>query len=300
MDFQIVIAALTKIVTDIIDFIPRLIYGTIILLIGTLVALLVRAVLRFVLRRLHFDPLVERTGITGTLRGLGIKTPLSDIVAQTIFALLLLSFLITAARLMGLDPVARVLEQLLIFLPNLIAAVIVFLVGGIVAKFLGDLVAGVVGGAGLTYASRIGSLVQYLISLFVVILALSTMGLDTSILVTAVTILLAAFGLALALALGFGARTVVQHILAGYYMRQRFTVGQLLTLDQTRGAVSNIGTVNTVVTTPTGDVVIPNRLLAESIVESPRPPAAPPVAPPVTPPSAPPPAASSPPPAPTT
>jgi small-conductance mechanosensitive channel len=300
MDFQIVIAALTKIVTDIIDFIPRLIYGTIILLIGTLVALLVRAVLRFVLRRLHFDPLVERTGITGTLRGLGIKTPLSDIVAQTIFALLLLSFLITAARLMGLDPVARVLEQLLIFLPNLIAAVIVFLVGGIVAKFLGDLVAGVVRGAGLTYASRIGSLVQYLISLFVVILALSTMGLDTSILVTAVTILLAAFGLALALALGFGARTVVQHILAGYYMRQRFTVGQLLTLDQTRGAVSNIGTVNTVVTTPTGDVVIPNRLLVESIVESPRPPAAPPVAPPVTPPSAPPPAASSPPPAPTT
>lgn len=300
MDFQIVIAALTKIVTDIIDFIPRLIYGTIILLIGTLVALLVRAVLRFVLRRLHFDPLVERTGITGTLRGLGIKTPLSDIVAQTIFALLLLSFLITAARLMGLDPVARVLEQLLIFLPNLIAAVIVFLVGGIVAKFLGDLVAGVVRGAGLAYASRIGSLVQYLISLFVVILALSTMGLDTSILVTAVTILLAAFGLALALALGFGARTVVQHILAGYYMRQRFTVGQLLTLDQTRGAVSNIGTVNTVVTTPTGDVVIPNRLLVESIVESPRPPAAPPVAPPVTPPSAPPPAASSPPPAPTT
>lgn len=277
MDFQIVIAALTKIVTDIIDFIPRLIYGAIILLIGTLVALLVRGVLRFVLRRLHFDPLVERTGITGTLRGLGIKTALSEIVAQTIFALLLLSFLITAARLMGLDPVARVLEQILIFLPNLIAAVIVFLVGGIVAKFLGDLVAGVVRSAGVTYAARIGSLVQYLISLFVVILALSTLGLDTSILVTAVTILLAAFGLALALAIGLGARGLVQHILAGYYMRQRFTVGQLLALDQTRGAVRNIGTVNTVVTTPDGEVVIPNSVLIDSIVQSPAPPpAAPP------------------------
>jgi small-conductance mechanosensitive channel len=288
MDFQIVIAALTKIATDIIDFIPRLIYGTIILLIGTLLSLLVRAVLRFLLRRLHFDPLVERTGITGTLRGLGIKTPLSDIVAQTVFALLLLSFLITASRLMGLEPVARVLEQLLIFLPNLIAAVIVFLVGGIFAKFLGDLVGGVVRSAGLSYASRIGSLVQYLISLFVVILALGTLGLDTSILVTAVTIMLAAFGLALALALGFGARSLVQHILAGYYMRQRFTVGQLLTLDQTRGAVSNIGTVNTLVTTPDGDVVIPNSLLVESIVQSPRPPA-PPAEPPVAPPPAAPP-----------
>jgi small-conductance mechanosensitive channel len=272
MDFQIVINALTKIVTDIIDFIPRLINGVIILLIGSLVALLVRGLLRFVLRRLHFDPLVERTGITGTLRGLGIKTSLSDIVAQTIFALLLLSFFITAARLMGLDPVARVLEQILLFLPNLIAAVIVFLLGGIVAKFLGDLVAGVIRGAGVAYAPRIGSLVQYLVSLFVVILALGTLGLDTSILVTAVTILLAAFGLALALALGFGARTLVQHILAGYYIRQRFTVGQLLALDQTRGAVSNIGTVNTVVTTPDGAVVIPNSVLVDSIVQAPRPP----------------------------
>jgi small-conductance mechanosensitive channel len=240
--------------------------------------LLVRGLLRFVLRRLHFDPLVERTGITGTLRGLGIKIPLSDIVAQTIFALLLLSFLITAARLMGLDPVARVLEQILIFLPNLIAAVIVFLLGGIVAKFLGDLVAGVIRGAGVAYASRIGSLVQYLISLFVVILALGTMGLDTAILVTAVTILLAAFGLALALALGFGARSLVQHILAGYYIRQRFTVGQLLALDQTQGAVSSIGTVNTVVTTPDGAVVIPNSVLIDSIVQAPRPPAEPPPA----------------------
>ena len=85
------------------------------------------------------------------------------------------------------------------------------------------------------------------------------------------------------------ARSLVQHILAGYYMRQRFTVGQLLTLDQTRGAVSNIGTVNTLVTTPDGDVVIPNSLLVESIVQSPRPPAPPAPPPPVAPPPAAPP-----------
>jgi small-conductance mechanosensitive channel len=279
MNFQIVIDSLTKVVVDIVNFIPQLINGLIILVIGYLIAWLIRGLLRFILRHLHFDPLVERTGITGTLRGLGVRTPLSQIVVQTIFALLLLSFLITATRLMGLEAVARVLEQVLNFLPNLIAALIVFLLGGIVAKFVGDLIVSVVGGAGLTYADRIGRIVQYLISVFVVVIALGVLGLDTSILVTVLTIAVGAFGLALALALGLGARSVVQHVLAGYYMRQRFAAGQPIRFDQTQGEVRSIGSVNTVVSTAQGDVVIPNSLLIESVVQAPRPAASPPAAP---------------------
>src|SRR5436305_12991696 len=127
MSFQVVIDSLTKIVVDIINFIPNLINGLIILLVGYLVSRLVRGIVRFVLVRIRFDPLVERTGITGSMRGLGIKTPLSEILAQTIFVLLLLSFLITATGLMGLAAVATLLERLLLFLPNMIAALIVFL-----------------------------------------------------------------------------------------------------------------------------------------------------------------------------
>lgn len=126
MDFQVVIDSLTRIVLDIINFIPNLINGLIILLVGYLIARLVRWLIANVLERVRFDPLVERTGITGSLRGLGVQPPLSQIVAQTIFTLLLLSFLITTTRLMGLEAVARLLEQLLLFLPNAIAALIFF------------------------------------------------------------------------------------------------------------------------------------------------------------------------------
>ena len=271
MDFHVVIDALTKVLTDIIDFIPRLINGLIILVIGYLIAWLARGLLGFVLRHAKFDPLVERTGITGTLRGLGVRTPLSQIVVQTVFVLLLLSFLITSTRLMGLEAVARVLEQVLTFLPNLIAALVVFLLGGIVAKFVGDVVTRVSTEANLGYAGRVGRLVQYLISLFVVVIALRVLGLDTAILVTALTIGIAAFGLALGLALGLGARNTVQHILAGYYTRQRFAVGRSIVFNQARGEITSIGSVNTVVATADGDLVIPNALLTESVVQAPRP-----------------------------
>lgn len=269
MNLQIVVDSLTKIVTDIINFIPNLINGLIILLVGYLVARLVQWLVDFALRQLRFDPLVERTGVTGAVRGLGVKMPVSRIVAQTIYFLLLLSFLIQSTRLMGLEAVARLLEQLLDFLPKAIAAVIVFLLGGIVAKFMGELVATAGKGAGLTYSGRLGSMVQYLISLFVVILALGVLGIDTALLVTALTITIAAFGLALGLALGLGGRSVVQHILAGYYLRQRLPVGQPIRLDRVQGEVGGIGGVNTVVTTSDGSVLVPNSILLESIVLTP-------------------------------
>jgi small-conductance mechanosensitive channel len=287
MDTHVVVQSLTRIMTNIIEFIPNLVNGLIILVVGYLISALIRWLLRTVLRRTGFDPLVERTGITGSLRGLGVRTPLSAIVAQGVFILLLLSFLIQATQLMGLAAVAQLLQNLLTFLPSVIAALIIFLLGGIVATFVGTLVTTLGLGAGLGYAARLGRLAQYLVSLFVVVLALGTLKIDTALLVTALTIAIAAFGLAIGLGLGLGARGIVAHILAGYYIRQRFPVGRLVALNETvRGAVSGVGGVNTVVTTADGeDVVVPNTVLLDAIVRTgragpPAPEAAAPGAPP--------------------
>ena len=272
MNFQVVVDALTKIVYDIVNFIPRLVNGLIILVVGYVVALVARWVVRAALRRVGFDPLVERLGLTGALKGLGVKAPLSNILAQAVFLLLLLSFLITSTRVMGLEPVAQVFERLLAFLPTLLAALVVFLIGGVVAQFLGNTVTALAAGAGVNGPARLGKIVQYLVSLFVVILALGVLGMDTALLVTVVTIMIGAFGLALSLALGLGARGVVRHVLAGYYVRQRFRPGQPIAYEGVSGAVGGVGGVNTLVETAEGSVVLPNGLLLESIVHSPQPP----------------------------
>ena len=274
MNFQVVVDALAKIVYDIVNFIPRLVNGLVILLVGCVVALVVRWLVRAVLRRAGFDPLVERAGLTGALKGLGVKAPLSGILAQAVFVLLLLSFLITSTRVMGLEPVAQVFEKLLAFLPTLIAALVVFLIGGVAAKFVGSTVTALSAGAGVNGPARLGKIVQYLVSLFVFIIALGVLGMDTALLVTAVTIMIGAFGLALSLALGLGARGVVRHVPAGYYVRQRFRPGQAIVYEDVSGAVG-VGGVNTLVETSDGAVVLPNGLLLESVVRSPQGPAGP-------------------------
>jgi small-conductance mechanosensitive channel len=270
MNFQIVIDALTKILYDIVNFIPKLVNGIIILLVGYVVALVVRWLISAVLRRVGFDPLVERAGLTGAMKGLGIKAPLSAILSQAVFVLLLLSFLITSTRIMGLEPVAQVFEKLLGFLPTILAALVVFLIGGVAAQFLGNTVTALAAGAGVNSPARLGRVVQYLVSIFVVIIALGVLGMDTALLVTAVTIMIGAFGLALSIALGLGARGVVRHILAGYYVRQRFRPGQPIAFEEVSGSVGGVGGVNTVVETSEGSVVLPNGLLLDSVVKSPQ------------------------------
>ena len=275
MDVQAITAALTRMYNDIASFLPDVVNGLIVLLVGYLIARIIGGLVRLVLRKAGLDDLSERRGIVSGLRGLGIGLTPSRLIGQTVFGLLFLSFAITAVRLMRFETVAVLLERLLDFLPNVIAALVVFLVGSMVSRLAGNWVSLIAAAGGLDYARRLGSLVQYVVGLFVMVLALGVLGIQVGLLVTAITIMIGAFGLAIGLALGLGARTIVYHILAGYYVRQRYQPGQTITLGQMSGEVSGTGSVNTVVITAEGSTVVPNGVLLESTVRAAR--ASPPV-----------------------
>ena len=255
---------------DIASFLPDVVNGLIVLLVGYVIARIVGWLVRLVLTKAGLDDLAERRGIVGGLRGLGIGLTPSRLIAQTVFGLLFLSFAITAVRLMRVETVAVLLERLLDFVPNVIAALLVFLLGSMVAQLAGNWVSLIAAAGGLGYAQQLGRLVQYVVVLFVMVLALGVLGIQVGLLVTAITIMIGAFGLAIGLALGLGARTIVYHILAGYYVRQRYQPGQTITLGQMSGQVSGTGSVNTVVTTDEGSTIVPNGVLLEATVQAAR------------------------------
>ena len=270
MDLQAIRAALTRMYNDIVAFLPDVVNGLIVLLVGYVIARIVGWLVRLVLTKAGLDDLAERRGIVGGLRGLGIGLTPSRLIAQTVFGLLFLSFAITAVRLMRVETVAVLLERLLDFVPNVIAALLVFLLGSMVAQLAGNWVSLIAAAGGLGYAQQLGRLVQYVVVLFVMVLALGVLGIQVGLLVTAITIMIGAFGLAIGLALGLGARTIVYHILAGYYVRQRYQPGQTITLGSMSGEVSGTGSVNTVVTTDEGSTIVPNGVLLEATVRAAR------------------------------
>jgi len=280
MVFQPVLDALTKILTDILNFLPHFVNGLIVLIVGYLVSVLIRWIVRLVLRGIQLEQLAQRGGITTALESLGIRAPISEIFAQIVFFFLILSFATSAMQLMGLITVATLLQNVLTFVPRAISGALIVIFGSMLARFLGGTITTVADSVNITYANALGKIIEYAIVAFVVVLAISTLGVDTTILTTSLTIIIASTGLALALTFAFGARDSARNVIAGYYVRQAFQPGQRLTYAIYSGTVrTTFGTYTVLdVTNEAGEqstITLPNALLLRgAIISSANPPLA--------------------------
>ncbi len=274
MFFQPVLDSLTKIFTDILNFLPHFVNGLIVLIVGYLVSALVRLIVRAVLRGVRLEQVAQRAGITTALQGLGVRAPISEIIAQIVFFFLILSFATSAMQLMDLTTVAVLLQNVLAFVPRAISGALIVIFGSMLARFLGGTITSVADSVNITYANALGKIIEYAIVAFVVVLAISTLGVDTTILTTSLTIIIASTGLALALTFAFGARDSAHNVIAGYYVRQAFQPGQRLTYGSYTGTVRTTSGTYTVldVTNEAGEqstLSLPNALLLkEAIVSS--------------------------------
>lgn len=273
MNFQPVIDSLTKIVTDILTFIPHFVNGLIILIVGYLISAGIRWLVRFILQRVHLQELADRAGIINAMRRLGIRASLPEIIAQILFFFLFLSFATAAVRLMELLAVADLLESLLLFIPKAISAAILILFGSMLARFLGNTLTAVADSVNITYSTALGRIVEYAIVAFVVVLAISTLGVDTTILTSSLTIIIASVGLAVALTFGLGSRESARNVIAGFYVRQNFHPGQQVTLGEYSGTVRSIAGAYTVLDTVNengeqGTVSLPNLVLMQQAVRA--------------------------------
>lgn len=271
MSFQPVLKSLIQIVTQILDFLPNLVNGLIILLVGYLISALIRWLLRFIFRRIRLDQLMDRAGITNAMRGLGIRASISEILAQIVFFFLLLSFATSAFMLMGLASVANLLQSILQFIPKAISAAILILLGSMLARFLGNTITTVADNVNITYGKALGKIIEFAILAFVIVLAVSTLGIDTTILTTSFTIIVAAAGLAIALTFAFGSRDSARNVIAGYYVRQNFRPGQRITLGDYSGTVRSTAGAYTVLDTSNADgenstISLPNTMLIKGAV----------------------------------
>ncbi|RAQ95692.1 mechanosensitive ion channel family protein [Thermogemmatispora tikiterensis] len=228
MNIQPVIDSLSKTLLEIASFVPRLINSLLLLAIGYVLSLLVRWGLRFLLEHVGAQQLGERLGFATFLRRLGLSPSVPRFLSNAVFLFLLLSFFTSAARLLEFVSLVDFLEAILHFVPRAISAALLVLLGGLGARFLAATVAALARSVNIAYSRLLASLVEYVLLAFLVIIAISLLGIDTTVLTTSFTILLAALGLAIALSFGFGSQEAACNIIAGYYIRRHFSSRQEL------------------------------------------------------------------------
>ena len=183
---------------------PKLVLAMVILLVGWLLAKLLRVAVAKGLRAVNFHILTERAGIDGFLRQGGIGTDTGGVVVLLLYWLVILAALMIAFNSLGLTHVTEVVGRVALFIPDVILAVLILAFGGYFARFMERTITAYGKNVGVADAELLGQLARYAILVFVVLIALEQVQVATELVHQSFLILLAGVVLAAALAFGLG------------------------------------------------------------------------------------------------
>ena len=172
------------------NFVPKLVFVLVILVIGFLIASALAKLTNTVLERVGFDRAVERGGVKQALAQ--SKYDASDIVAKLVKYAIMLITLVIAFNVFGPNPISELLQDVVAFLPNLIVAIIIIVVASAIAKMVKDLVSGALGG--LSYGNVIATIASVFILFLGVIAALNQVGVATTVTTPVLITILATIG----------------------------------------------------------------------------------------------------------
>jgi flagellar biosynthesis protein FliQ len=187
-------------------FLPRLALAAAVLIAGWLVAKLARFVIERGLRAINLNVLAERAGMDAFLEQGGIRTDTTGIFGLIAYWVVILAALIIAFNGLGLTSITDLLRQVMLFVPNVIVALLVLAFGGYFARFIGSTVTIYCRNIGIQDADILGKIAQYAIIVFVVLIAFDQMSVGGQIVRQSFLIILAGTVFGLALAFGLGGR----------------------------------------------------------------------------------------------
>lgn len=262
---DLIVSMATDTLAVVVSFTPKLIGALTVLILGWLLARLLRLGIERSIE-VGLDALLERSGITQVLERSAISMTPSKLVGQVVFWLVMIGFIMAASNILGLNAVADAITRIFGYIPNVISAALVLAAGIFLARFVGNVVTSGATAANLSYAQGLGAVSSTSITVMVAVVTLEQLGVDTQILITVITVTVAALTAGLSLAFALGARDVVRGILAGHYLRQSLPEGSPLEVAGDRGVVEEIGPIATVFRDGERTWSVPNTRLLDEIM----------------------------------
>ncbi len=203
---DIFIASMNQFWHDVAAFFPKLIAVVIILLFGWVIAKVVQIVVKRFLKWVKFDKFSDRSGLESYLQNDEYDVSLSGIISKIIFWLVILLFVITGAKALGLTEVAEMLKQLAQYLPKIIVAIVVLIFGTLLGRFINRLVFAWLHSIKFNGALQVSTSAEYLIQIFAVFVALTQLEIGTQLITALFIIMFGSVFLALAIAFGLGGK----------------------------------------------------------------------------------------------
>jgi hypothetical protein len=246
---------------------PKIFGAIIIAIIGWFISRLLSKFALAFLKRFRVDELADRINQLDMVERYNLKVKLSVVLSRIIYYFLMLFTLVAATDVLNMPVVSNMIVDLISFVPKLISASIVFLVGIFLADFLKKMVLQTTTSLNIPSGKIISNAIFYFIMINVAMSALTQAEVSTDFITTNISIILAGVVAAFALAYAYASRGILTNMLTAMYQKNRFVVGMEITIDGRRGIIASIDNNAFVLQLADSKLVIPLSKLGDSMVE---------------------------------
>ena len=157
---------------QIIAFLPMLAWALLLLLVGWIIAKAIEAIAVRILRTIALDKIADQIQLSSILAKGGIKHKLSDLIGAIVYWLIMLAVVMVVFNALQLTVAAELFQSVVTFLPNVIAAVFILVIGMFAAAFVSSTIRTAASNVGILQAHLIGQLTQTVVVVFAIVAAL--------------------------------------------------------------------------------------------------------------------------------
>ena len=214
MDFlNLILEPLQEVLSKFKEFAPNLLAMLVILVVGILLARVLRVILVKVLTAVKFDSWSDRMGFTTLMRKGDLWVKPSSVVGAIVFWMLIIVTLMVGLSALKVEAIDNLVGQFFSYLPRVFSAVVILVVGYTVAGFISRAVLIGAANSGYHYAKLLAESVRVLLIVMIVAMVMEQLQIATNIVLAAFSIVFGGIVVALAIAFGVGGISAAQRII---------------------------------------------------------------------------------------
>ena len=228
---------LYKLKDDFVTFFPNMVAAFIILVIGLFVANLLRKFIFLFLSKIGIDKFAEKINEVDFIASSKFRLKFSTLICKTVYYFVVIITLIVAADKLQVKAISDLLSDLINYIPVLISAIILLLIGVFLADLLKKTVYTNAKSFGIPSAGFIANFVFYLVMVMFVLSAMTQAKIDTTFFSNSIILFLGGTVLAFSIGYGLASKDTLGNYLASFYLKDKLEIGDDVTIDGIRGIV---------------------------------------------------------------
>ena len=249
------------------EFAPNLIFALAILTIGWMMAKLIANIIKRILKAIKIDDLADKLNDIDIVRQTNMTILPSNVISKVIYYVFMLVTFIVATDKLGVEAVTNLLTDFIGYLPKLLTGLIFFIIGLVVADTIRGLVLTACQSLGIPSSKVIASIVFYFIFLSVTMSALDQAGIQTDFIKSNLMIIIAGAVGAFAFGYGLASKGMMANLLASFYAKGKFIIGDTITVDGIKGQIVDMDNTSFAIKTDTSKIIFPLSKLTEKGIE---------------------------------